>query len=352
MRKVNEIMEKQHFPSPLIEDVIDDLAEAEVFTVLNLKDEYFHVPVEEGSRRYLAFVTSKGQWEFQVPPFGFCNSPSAFAANVQAIFGPLVRAGKIRIIVDDIIILALTYEEVLKRFGEVLEVASAHGLDIKWSKSQILVRRVDYVGYVVEAGVIRPSPGKVADFMNFVELSNVKQLLRFLGLASYFRKFIKDFALEAKPLTDLTQKDVPWVWSPLQCAAFRAIIERLASDPVLEIYQQERETQLHTDASKDGYGAILMQKNPVDGHFHPTYYMSRKTTPAESRYCSYELEVLAIVMALKKFRVYLLGVPFKIVTDCAAFRLTLLKKDICLRVARWVLWMEEFSYEIQHRPGT
>lgn len=121
---------------------------------------------------------------------------------------------------------------------------------------------------------------------------------------------------------------------------------------MLALYRVGAETQLHTDASKEDYGAILLQKNSEDGLFHPIYYASGKTTPAESRYSSYELEVLAIVKSLRKFRVYLLSIPFKIYTDCRAFTLTMKKKDLCVRVARWALQLEEFECEIVHRPGT
>jgi len=120
---------------------------------------------------------------------------------------------------------------------------------------------------------------------------------------------------------------------------------------VLQLYKATLETELHTDASMHGYGAILLQRNDKDGMFHPVYYASGKTTTAESKYSSYELEVLAIIKALRKFRVYLLGISFKIITDCQAFSLTISKKDLCVRVARWALLLEEFHYTIEHRPG-
>lgn len=108
---------------------------------------------------------------------------------------------------------------------------------------------------------------------------------------------------------------------------------------------------MHTDASRHSYGAILLQRSSDDGAMHPIYYASGKTTSAEENHTSYELEVLAIVKSLKKFRVYLLGIAFKIITDCRAFTLTMSKKDLCVRVAKWTLLLEEFNYEIEHCPG-
>ncbi|XP_039315302.1 uncharacterized protein LOC105204157 isoform X1 [Solenopsis invicta] len=133
--------------------------------------------------------------------------------------------------------------------------------------------------------------------------------------------------------------------------AFQSLKYALSNKPVLKLYKQGAETELHTDASKFGYGAILMQRDHADNNFHPIYYMSGKTTPAEEKYISYELEVLAIIKALKKFRIYLLGIPFKIITDCKAFTLTMNKKDLGVRVARWALTLEEYNYKIQHRTA-
>lgn len=119
----------------------------------------------------------------------------------------------------------------------------------------------------------------------------------------------------------------------------------LSKNPVLNIFDQNREAEIHTDASIDGYGAILIQKSSEDGGLHPVNYMSRKTTDAERKYSSYELEILAVIEALKKFRVYVLGLRFKLVTDCNAFTKTLEKKDLCTRVARWILFLQEYDHE-------
>ncbi|UYV74583.1 hypothetical protein LAZ67_12000199 [Cordylochernes scorpioides] len=138
---------------------------------------------------------------------------------------------------------------------------------------------------------------------------------------------------------------------PDQNQAFQDLKHILTSKPVLKIYQVGARTELHTDASKFGFGAILLQED-VDKKMHPVHYMSKKTNEAQQKYSSYELEVLAVVEAVKKFRVYLLGIKFKILTDCSAFTMTLKKKDLTTRVARWALLLEEYDYTIEHRPGS
>lgn len=155
------------------------------------------------------------------------------------------------------------------------------------------------------------------------------------------RKFVPDYSLVAKPPSDLTKNGVKFEMEDKQITAF----ENLKKN-------QNYHTEVHTDASNDGYGAILMQKSPDDERLHPVYYMSRKTSDAERKYCSYELEILAVVEAVKKFRVYLLGLHFKLVTDCNAFTKTLEKKDMCTRVARWILLLQEYDYKVEHRSGS
>ncbi|KAG5308611.1 TF29 protein, partial [Pseudoatta argentina] len=133
--------------------------------------------------------------------------------------------------------------------------------------------------------------------------------------------------------------------------AFQKLKTILSQEPLLKLYRVGADTELHTDASSYGFGAILCQRDDQDRLFHPVCYASWKTSEAESRYSSYELEVLAVIRALNKFRVYLLGIPFKIVTDCNAFVLTMSKKDLCVRVARWALLLQEFDCTIEHRSG-
>lgn len=156
----------------------------------------------------------------------------------------------------------------------------------------------------------------------------------------------------AKPLSDLLRRDVQFTMEEEQLLAFQQLKAALVKAPVLRLYNPKALTEVHTDASMHGYGAVLLQKDVDDQRFHPIQYMSRKTTETEEKYHSYELEVLAIVGALKKWRVYLLGLKFKIVTDCNAFAMTMRKRDVPLRVSRWALFLQDFNYEIEHRSGS
>lgn len=351
-RKVNQKMVKDEYPLPVIEDHIDKLCKARVFSTLDLKNGFFHLPIEEESIKYTAFVTSspEGQYEFLRAPFGLSICPKYFMRYINIIFRDLIARGIVLIFIDDVIILAEDEHQALARLKEVLRVASDNGLEINWKKTQLLQRSVEYLGHVVSNGSVRPSPDKTEAVRKFPTPRNLKEVHSFIGLTSYFRKFIPNYALIARPLSDMLKKG-DFHFSEEQRLAFEELKEKLCCDPVLKIFDPQMETELHADACKYGYAAILMQKDPNDGSLHPVHYMSRKTNEAQQNCSSYELEALAVVEGVKKFRKYLIGIPFKIITDCEAFQKTLMKKDVSAKVARWVMFLQDFEYTIVHRKG-
>ncbi|GFU38681.1 retrovirus-related Pol polyprotein from transposon 17.6 [Trichonephila clavipes] len=315
-RKLNQKLVKDKFPLPIIEDVLDTLQETKVYSTLDLRNGFFHVDVDKDCRKYTSFIVPDGQFEFNKVPFGLSTSPGVFQRYVSSIFRDLTRKGIVISYLDDLVIPAKNEQE----------------------------------GHIVESGTIKPSPTKTLAVRKFPE-PTIKQVQSFLGLTGYFRKYIKDYSKIAKPLSDLTRKENLFVFGIQQKEAFEKLKKIMSEGPILHLYKYGRKTELHTDACKQGYGAILLQE-AEDGKLHPVYYMSKKTNTAEEKYDSYELEVLAIINALKKFRVYLLGQPFKIVTDCSAFQKTMQKKELITRIARWALQLEEFDYEIEHRAGS
>lgn len=172
----------------------------------------------------------------------------------------------------------------------------------------------------------------------------------FVGLASYFRRFVPGFSLLAKPLYKLIRKNVAFKFQTEENSTFEALKACLSSKPILSIYSPRAETELHCDASASGFGGILLQKQD-NNKWHPIAFWSQRTTPAESKYHSFELECLAVLYALRRFHIYLAGRKFKIITDCDSFRHTLSKRDINPRISRWALFLQNYDYEIVHRPG-
>lgn len=305
---------------------MDQLQRAKIFSTIDLKNGFFHTQIEKESIKYIAFVVPNGHYEFLRVPFGLCNSPPVFQRFINYIFRELIALGIILIYIDDLVILASTLTEAFENLKKVLSVACEYGLNINWKKCAFLQDKIEYLGHIVKDGGIQPSPEKIQAVKNYKKPTCAKDVQSFLGLTGYFRKFVHGYAGIAKPLTNLLRSEVKFQFEQDEIKAFNHLKVALMQNPVLKLYNSKAETELHTDASIHGYGAILLQKNNVD--VSSDLLASSTTTPAETKYTSYELEVLAIIKALKKFRVYLLGIPFKLVTDCKAFVCTMKKKDL------------------------
>jgi Reverse transcriptase (RNA-dependent DNA polymerase). len=200
---------------------------------------------------------------------------------------------------DDIIVPGTDEEEAYVNLETVLKTSADNGLCINWRKCSFLKRRVEFLGHTIEAGRVRPSQEKIKAVRLFPEPRTREQLQRFLGLTGYFRKFVKDYARIAHPLSELLKKGVEFVFSLDQKQAFTFLKDALSREPVLAIYDPQSDTEVHTDASKEGYGAIMLQRGRNGSEFHPVHYFSRKTSEAERKYHSYELEMLAAVKAIQ-----------------------------------------------------
>ncbi|KAJ2949128.1 hypothetical protein O0L34_g6069 [Tuta absoluta] len=349
-RALNNKTVKDRFPLPLIDDQVSNLSGNNFFTTLDLASGYYQIQMAEESQHLTGFVTPDGHYEFKRMPFGLANAPAVFQRLINKILGNR-RFEYALAYLDDVLIPARDVEEMFQRLEEVLKLFRVYGLTLKLSKCRFFDTTVNYLGYDISSQGIQPSEAKVLAVKEFPAPQNVHEVRQFLGLTGYFRKFIKGYGEIARPLTSLLKKETAWQWSDLQKQAFNLLKESLVSRPVLALYDATLETELHTDASSLGVGSILMQWQRDTHVLKPVCYFSRQTTPEERHLHSYELETLAVVCSLKKFRVYLLGIHFKIYTDCAALRTTLTKRDLVPRIARWWLQISEFTFDIEYRPG-
>jgi transposase InsO family protein len=345
-RALNKILEKDRYPLPLIEDQIDRLGKAKYFISIDMKNGFYQIPVSKDSTKYTAFVTPNGHYEFVKMPFGICNGPAVFQ---RAITKAVQHLKFLLVYIDDILIPFSTIEEGLSYLDETLKALSSAGFTVNLKKCKFFVDSIDYLGRRISSEGIRPSETKVDALINSPVPRNVKQVRQFMGLASYFRKFIPNFAARTACITKLTKANQKWEWGMEQDVARNYVIEHLSSNPLLTVFDPKLPTELYTDASSIGYGAILIQK--ANNNKNVVAYFSRRTTPTESRYCSYDLETLAIYSALKHFRVYLLGIQFQIITDCNSIKSTMNKRDLSPRVARWWTFMQDFDFEITYKRG-
>lgn len=349
-RQLNKITLRDNFPLPLIEDQLDQLKDKRYFTLLDLKSAFHHLTVEESSVKYTSFVTPMGQFEYIKMPFGLKNSPAAFMRYINLIFSNLLNKNKVLIYIDDILVPSLTIQENLDILSEVFDLLVENNLTLRLDKCYFLQSKITYLGYVINEAGMSPNDAHTDAIKNYPIPRNVHDVQKFVGLTSYFRKFIPNFSIIAAPLYNILKKHSDFKFDEKDLMSFNALKKKLSQQPVLCIYSPKVETELHCDASSLGYGSILMQRQR-DGKLHPIFFFSKRTTEVESKYSSYELECLCIINSLKRFYIYLHGIKFKILTDCDSLRLTLSKKDVVPRIMRWVLYLENFDYTLEHRPG-
>lgn len=350
-RTLNKRTVKEHYPLPRIDDQLDSLAGNKFYTTLDLASGYYQIPMSENSKRLTAFVTPDGHFEFTRMPFGLVNAPSTFQKTINNILGN-ARFKDALAYMDDVNIPSKTIEDGFRKLRDTLELFRKAGMTLNLKKCHFLMQSINYLGFEISEAGIRPGRNKIEAVEKFPKPTDQHRVRQFIGLASFFRRFIRGFSAIAKPLTRLLKKDAKWTWSIEEDNAFSTLKSELVKRPILSFYNPKYETQLHTDASKMGVAGMLLQRRDKNAFFTVVAYYSRQTSPEEAKFSSYDLETLAVVSSIQRFRVYLLGIPFTIVTDCNSLRATFEKRDVLPRVARWWSVMQEYDFNVVYKPGS
>ena len=349
-RHLNKVTLRDNYPLPNIEDQIDKLRDKKFYTLLDLKDGFHHIKVAEESIPYTAFISPFGTFEYTGTPFGLKTAPPNFQRFINTVFANLIKSNNVLAYLDDILIATEILEQHFEILEQVFKLLVANKLELRLDKCKFLQTVIEYLGYRVTEKGISPTNRGIEAVLNYPEPKNTRELQGFLGLCSYFRKYIEGYSVFAKPLYDLLKDGAVFKFGKEELHIFESLKQKMVEAPVLSIYNPQSETELHCDASKLGFGAVLLQRQS-DSNFHPICYFSKRTTEVESMYHSFELETLAIIYALRRFRIYLQGIHFKIITDCNSLKLTLDKKDINPKIARWFHELEIYEKTIEHRAG-
>lgn len=350
LRQVNERSIKDSYPLPYISAILDKLRQARYITTLDLKNGYWQVPLHPDSRPITAFtVPGRGLFQFKVMPFGLHSAPATFQRLLDIIIGPDMEPIAF-VYLDDIIVIGRTFEEHLANLEKVFERLRKAKLRINPDKCNFCCTELKYLGHVVNQEGIKTDPDKVQAIVQFEAPRNITELRRFLGIASWYRRFIPDFANTTASLTKLLRKRQPWYWDEAADAAFNQLKEALSNTPVLACPDFKKTFYLQTDSSDYGLGAALFQK---DGDREQVIaYASRSLNPAERNYSTTEKECLAVVWAIQKLRHYIEGYHFKVITDHQALKWLNALKNPTGRLARWAIGLQQYDFEILYRKGS
>ena len=349
-RPINKITVRDSFPLPLIDDCLERMEGKRYFTTLDLKNGFHQIPMAEDSIQYTAFVTPTGQYEYTKMPFGLKNGPSVFQRYINRVLADFIREGSVVVYLDDITLISVTISEHLELLKRVLHRLAEYRLELNTKKCKFCYSEIDLLGFTVNSKGTRPNGKHIEAIKNMKPPTNVDHVHKILGLFSYFRRYIKSFSSISVPIRNLTKPNVPFIWTDECQQVFEQLKEQLVSTPILAIYNPNRETELHCDASAKGFGGIVLQRQD-DGKMHPIAYFSKSTSAGEAVLHSYELETLAVVYSLDRFRIYLEGIPFRIVTDCEALVKTLNRQKTTPKIARWALELEKYNFTVKHRSG-
>jgi hypothetical protein len=345
-RALNAITVKNRYPIPRIDDLLDGLKGAQVFSCLDLSGGYHQLQLQQSDRPKTAFATHLGHYQWRVMPMGISNAPSVFQATMNHLFQPMIGKS-VFIYLDDILIASRTAEEHVQHLEEVLCILERNKLYVNRAKCSFNLPEVHYLGYIVGRGGVRPDPKKVQVVHEWPVPKTAHDVRSFLGLTQYFRRFIKDYSLVAAPLQALLQKKSTCQWNDQCQQAFERLKQALLTAPVLSMPDFDRpyELEVWTDASNTAVGAVLMQNG------HPIAYESRKFSSAERNYNTTDREMLAIIHALRTWRCYLEGAQFKVKCDHKALSFFKTKVEVTPRQARWLEFLERFNLSIDHVAG-
>jgi hypothetical protein len=285
-----------------------------------------------------------GHHEYLVVPFGLTNAPAIFMNLMNKIFMPYLEKFVIMFI-DDILIYSKDKEEHAKHLRIALQTLREHQLYAKFSKCEFWLDQVEFLGHVVSKKGIVVNPSKVASVLEWEAPKNVKQIRGFLGMAGYYRRFIEEFSKIAGPMTKLLRKNIPFVWSEECEVSFQTLKDKLTTAPVLVVPETGKDYMVYCDASKNGLGCVLMQDRKVIA------YGSRQLRPHEVNYPTHDLELAAMVFALKGWRHFLYGAKCELYTDHKSLKYFFTQKELNMRQRRWLELIKDSDLTINYTPG-
>ncbi|RCN37073.1 reverse transcriptase [Ancylostoma caninum] len=356
-RALNKVIKQDSYPLPTIDTVLQSLGGKRVFSTLDLAAGYWQIRLSEEAKPKTAFTSSEGLFQFTVLPFGLSTSPAGFQRMMDLVLGELgVKDSEVFVYIDDILIATETIERHYEVLQLVFEAMRRANLKLKAQKCEFFKEEIRFLGHVISRNGVCTDPDKIAKIRDYPKPRSVAQLRTFLGMASYYRKFILKFAKITECLYQLTSPKTRWRWTEREEKAFEEMKSRLTQAPILAQPDMEGAANesnpfvIFTDASTHGLGAVLCQKGK-DGFLHPIYFASKKLSKAEKNYHVTDLEALAVVFAVNKFHFFIYGLKTVVKTDHKPLTSLFKQSNVSARVLRWALQLQKYRLEVQYVAG-
>lgn len=352
-RRLNAKTLSDAYPLPRMDDCIDPLGDATVFTTLDCNSGYWQIPVAPEDRGKTTFTMHMGTFRYLRMPFGLKGAPATFRRALDIILSS-VRWQLCLVYLDDVIIFSRSYAEHVKQLDQVLTLMGSAGISLKLKKCDFFKPSVSYLGHVIAPGKLSVAEDTAAASAKCTFLRTLTQVRSFLGACNVYRRFVKCFAKIARPLTDITRKDAdPDFENPIQAQldAFKELKKRMVSPPVLALPRLGKPYMIDTDASAYQLGCTLLQEQDEPGDWRPVGYWSYSLNDAERNYSATERECYAVVWAIRSLRPYIEGTKFTVRTDHDALRWLMTLSESSGRLTRWRLRLAQYDFEIQYRPG-
>ncbi|GJU58126.1 putative reverse transcriptase domain-containing protein [Tanacetum coccineum] len=342
--ELNKLTVKNHYPLPRIDDLFDQLQGSSIYSKIDLRSGYHQLRVREQDIPKTAFRTRYGHYKFQVMPFGLTNAPAVFMDLLNRVCKPYLDKFVI-VFIDDILIYSKDEKEHEEHLKAILELLKKEKLYAKFSKCEFWIPKVQFLGHVIDSIGIYVDPAKIESIKDWASPKTPTEISQFLGLAGYYRRFIKGFSKIAKSMTKLTQKGVKFDWGEKEENAFQLIKQKLCSAPVLALPKRSKDFVVYCDASHKGLGDVLMQKEILIA------YASRQLKIHEKNYTTHDLELGSVVFALKIWRHYLYGTKYTVFTDHKSIQHILDQKELNMRQRHWFELLSDYDCDIRYHPA-
>ncbi len=358
-RALNRITVKNKYPLPRIDDIFDRLSSSTVFSSIDLYSGYWQVRMSDDDAPKTAFTTHLGLFEFLVLPFGLCNAPSTFQTLMNTVLQKEIAEGFVVVYIDDILVHSTSPEQHLVHLKRVFDTLTKNQLYCQAAKCEFNMKELKFLGHIVGNGQIKPDPKKVKAVVDWPQPKDVHEVRAFVGLATYFRKFIQGYSALVAPLTDLFKgakkkprikrtnvpPAPPFNFGPEAQEAFEGVKQALVTAPALRLPDWNKTFEVICDGSPFAVGAVLLQ----DGY--PLAFESRKLNKAEKNYSQREREILSLIHAIKAWDVYLRHSKFTLITDHCPLTFLQSQKNMTDRLWRWVSMLQQYNFEIKWKPG-